>query len=197
MAQINTESKGFNFLSGSAEEAAEAKRKFVEANKDVLQSIVASMPKIEQEAKALGKVEDIDLTKNSAPKRENNIEKDIKVEEEKNIELLRIQEARNAIYEQNNSMELEQQKRIEDIKKKELQTALQQNRQQEQVNDFNINKIYTKNDKQNRHELVQNQGKQIQLDVQKEKIEQAKKNYQSELEQARLIEQSEQIRNKS
>ena len=94
-------------------------------------------------------------------------------------------------------MELEQQKRIEDIKKKELQTALQQNRQQEQVNDFNINKTYTKNDKQNRHELVQNQGKQIQLDVQKEKIEQAKKNYQSELEQARLIEQSEQIRNKS
>lgn len=197
MVQINTESKGFNFLSGSAEEAAEAKRKFVEANKEVLQSIVASMPKIEQEAKALGKVEDIDLTKNSAPKRENNIEKDIKVEEEKNIELLRIQEARNAIYEQNNSMELEQQKRIEDIKKKELQTALQQNRQQEQVNDFNINKIYTKNDKQNRHELVQNQGKQIQLDVQKEKTEQAKKNYQSELEQARLIEQSEQIRNKS
>jgi len=197
MAQINTESKGFNFLSGSAEEAAEAKRKFVEANKDVLQSIVASMPKIEQEAEALEKVEDIDLTKNSVPKKENNIETDIKAEEEKNIELLRIQEARNAIYEQNNSMELEQQKRIEDIKKKELQTALQQNRQQEQVSDFNINKIYTKNDKQNRHELVQDQGKQIQLDTQKEKIEQAKKNYQSELEQARLIEQSEQIRNKS
>lgn len=197
MAQINTESKGFNFLSGSAEEAAEAKRKFVEANKEVLQSIVASMPKIEQEAKALEKVEDTNSAKSSTSKKENNIEKDIKAEEEKNIELLRIQEARNAIYEQNSFMELEQQKRIEDIKKKELQTALQQNRQQEQVNDFNINKTYTKNDKQNRHELVQNQGKQIQLDVQKEKIEQAKKNYQSELEQARLIEQSEQIRNKS
>lgn len=197
MAQINTESKGFNFLSGSAEEAAEAKRKFVEANKEVLQSIVASMPKIEQEAKALEKVEDTNPAKSSTSKKENNIEKDIKAEEEKNIELLRIQEARNAIYEQNSFMELEQQKRIEDIKKKELQTALQQNRQQEQVSDFNINKIYIKNDKQNRHELVQNQGKQIQLDVQKEKIEQAKKNYQSELEQARLIEQSEQIRNKS
>lgn len=59
IAQINTESKGFNFLSSSAEEAAEAKRKFVEANKDVLQSIVASMPKIKQEAEALEKVEDI------------------------------------------------------------------------------------------------------------------------------------------
>lgn len=197
LAQINTESKGFNFLSGSAEEAAEAKRKFVEANKDVLQSIVASMPKIEQEAKALEKIEETESIKNNASNEEDNIEKDIKAEEEKNIELLRIQEARNAIYEQNNSMELEQQKRIEDIKKKKLQTVLQQNRQQEQVNDYNINKDYVKHDKQNRYELVQDQGKQIQLDAQKEKIKQAKKNYQSELEQARLIEQSEQIRNKS
>ena len=86
MAQINTESKGFNFLSGSAEEAAEAKRKFVEANKEVLQSIVASMPKIEQEAKALEKVEEIKEESNKTSevfeKDESNIEKQKKQAEE-------------------------------------------------------------------------------------------------------------------
>lgn len=86
MAQINTESKGFNFLSGSAEEAAEAKRKFVEANKEVLQSIVASMPKIEQEAKALEKVEEIkeesNKTSEAFEKDESNIEKQKKQAEE-------------------------------------------------------------------------------------------------------------------
>lgn len=82
LAQINTESKGFNFLSGSAEEAAEAKRKFVEANKEVLQSIVASMPKIEQEAKALEKVEEASdepkATKKTKSKDDNSKTKDRK-----------------------------------------------------------------------------------------------------------------------
>ena len=86
LAQINTESKGFNFLSGSAEEAAEAKRKFVEANKEVLQSIVASMPKIEEEAKALEKVEEIkeesNKTSEAFEKDESNIEKQKKQAEE-------------------------------------------------------------------------------------------------------------------
>lgn len=86
LAQINTESQGFKFLSGSAEEAAEAKRKFVEANKDVLQSIVASMPKIEEEAKALEKVEEIkeesNKTSEAFEKDESNIEKQKKQAEE-------------------------------------------------------------------------------------------------------------------
>ena len=86
LAQINTESKGFNFLSGSAEEAAEAKRKFVEANKEVLQSIVTSMPKIEEEAKALEKVEKIkeesNKTSEAFEKDESNIEKQKKQAEE-------------------------------------------------------------------------------------------------------------------
>ena len=55
----NNEASGFKLIAGSAEEAAEAKKKFVEANKEVLQSIVASKPKIEQEAKALGKIEEV------------------------------------------------------------------------------------------------------------------------------------------
>lgn len=76
MAQINTESKGFNFLSGSAEEAAEAKRKFVEANKDVLQSIVASMPKIEQEAEALEKFEGVKNNNNESKLNNTKLQKE-------------------------------------------------------------------------------------------------------------------------
>ena len=86
MAQINTESKGFNFLSGSAEEAAEAKRKFVEANKDVLQSIVASMPKIEQEAEALEKIEDIkDESKSNTDIKNNNKENENTLNQQKKL----------------------------------------------------------------------------------------------------------------
>lgn len=79
LAQINTESKGFNFLSGSAEEAAEAKRKFVEANKNVLQSIVASMPKLEEEADALKKVEEVqNKSSTKTPKIDSKKEKEKK-----------------------------------------------------------------------------------------------------------------------
>ena len=86
LAQINTESKGFNFLSGSAEEAAEAKRKFVEANKEVLQSIVTSMPKIEQEADALEKIEDIkEESKNNADIKNNNKENENTIKQQKNL----------------------------------------------------------------------------------------------------------------
>lgn len=86
LAQINTESQGFNLLSGSAEEAAEAKRKFVEANKDVLQSIVASMPKIEQEAEALEKVEDIkNESKSNADIKNNNKENENTLSQQKKL----------------------------------------------------------------------------------------------------------------
>ena len=59
LSQLNIESSGFNILGSSAEEAAEAKRQFVEANKEVLESIVASMPKIQEETQALEKVNEI------------------------------------------------------------------------------------------------------------------------------------------
>ena len=59
LSQLNIESSGFNILGSSAEEAAEAKRQFVEANKEVLESIVSSMPKIQEEAQALEKVNEI------------------------------------------------------------------------------------------------------------------------------------------
>lgn len=80
--QINNESNNFGILSTNAEEAAEAKRKFVEANKDVLQSIVTSVPKIEQEAEALEKVEEAqtkkNTTKNTKAKEDNTKTKDRK-----------------------------------------------------------------------------------------------------------------------
>ena len=79
--EANKEANGFKFIAGSAEEAAAAKQKFVEANKDVLQSIVASMPKIEEEAKALEKVEDIKEENNKTP--EDFIEDKTNIEEEK------------------------------------------------------------------------------------------------------------------
>lgn len=86
LAQINTESQGFKFLSGSAEEAAEAKRKFVEANKDVLQSIITSMPKIEQEAEALEKVEDIKKeSKNNVDTKNNNKENENTIKQQKKL----------------------------------------------------------------------------------------------------------------
>ena len=80
--EANNEAEGFKLITGSAEEAAEAKRKFVEANKEVLQSIVASMPKIEQEAKALEKVEEASnepkATKKIKSKDDNSKTKDRK-----------------------------------------------------------------------------------------------------------------------
>jgi len=80
--EASNEVKGFNLIAGSAEEAAEAKKKFVEANKDVLQSIVASMPKIEQEAKALEKVKEVSnttkTTKETKSKEDNSKTKDRK-----------------------------------------------------------------------------------------------------------------------
>ena len=80
--EASNEVKGFNIIAGSAEEAAEAKKKFVEANKDVLQSIVASMPKIEQEAKALEKVKEVSnttkTTKETKSKEDNSKTKDRK-----------------------------------------------------------------------------------------------------------------------
>ena len=73
------ESNSFKLITGSAEEAAEAKRKFVEANKEVLQSIVASMPKIEQEADALEKVEEVqNKSSTKTSKTESEKEKGIK-----------------------------------------------------------------------------------------------------------------------
>lgn len=57
--EANNEVGSFKLIAGSAEEAAEAKKKFVEANKEVLQSIIGSIPKIEQEAEALEKVNDV------------------------------------------------------------------------------------------------------------------------------------------
>ena len=190
MAQINAESKGFNFLSGSAEEAAEAKRKFVEANKDVLQSIIASMPKIEQEAEAL---EEIANQKNKREKKENknsDLKDEVKTEEKKNEELLKFQEARNKVFEQGYSAQLDQQKKEEKIAQKQFQTALGQSRLQEQANNFNLNKEITS--KYNR-ELALDQGRQFQLDEQKKKVEQTKKLTQAELEQNRLSAQIEQV----
>lgn len=79
--EASNEARGFNLISVSAEEAAGGKKKFVEANKEVLQSIVGSMPKIEQEAKALEKVEDIKEESNKIL--EGSIEDKTNIGEEK------------------------------------------------------------------------------------------------------------------
>ena len=127
LAQINTESQGFNLLSGSAEEAAEAKRKFVEANKDVLQSIVASMPKIEQEAKALEKVEKVksktDDIDNNLSNNENNKE-DIKQQQEllKQEQLqIRAEQEREKIQQKFEEIQLKRNARLNEQRKQRAQ----------------------------------------------------------------------------
>ena len=127
LAKINSESQGFNFLTGSAEEAAEAKRKFVEANKDVLQSIVASMPKIEQEAKALEKIEEVksktDNIDNNLSNNGNNIE-DIKQQQEllKQEQLqIRAEQERKKIQQKFEEIQLKRNARLNEQRKQRAQ----------------------------------------------------------------------------
>lgn len=127
LAKINSESQGFNFLTGSAEEAAEAKRKFVEANKDVLQSIVASMPKIEQEAKALEKIEEVesktDNIDNNLSNNGNNIE-DIKQQQEllKQEQLqIRAEQEREKIQQKFEEIQLKRNARLNEQRKQRAQ----------------------------------------------------------------------------
>lgn len=125
--EANNEAGSFKLIAGSAEEAAEAKRKFVEANKDVLQSIVASMPKIEQEAKALEKVEEVksktDDIDNNLSNNENNKE-DIKQQQEllKQEQLqIRAEQEREKIQQKFEEIQLKRNARLNEQRKQRAQ----------------------------------------------------------------------------
>lgn len=216
LAQINTESQGFNFLTSSAEEAAEAKRKFVEANKDVLQSIVASMPKIEEEAKALEKVEDIkEKSKSNADIKNNNKENEDTIRQQKKLleqqqlqqqQLQRVEQERERIHQKfagakdqlNERKELKQQQEEEKRREalRERQEKIRQRFAERKNNSTQKSIPLTEEEQENRAQLAE-RGRALQLDEQqkqeeqnRKRAEQNKKNIQFELEQARLLEQA-------